>query len=522
MFLGAGQRASRHGTKNLEQLGGALARMPRTGMLLIVGAVALAALPPLNGFVSEWLLYIGSSAEACSPAARRPPLRWRCSPGSVSSSGARRSCFVRLVGTALLGEPRSEPARHAHESPVRLDRSDGRARPRVARRRGRARRGRRATSAPRPRSARRGTEARPRRRSSPRGTAQLAVCIALALWSLLSPRRSSGCRAASSAADATWDCGYAVPDAPACSTPAPRSPSCRRGASCPGRSGPRADARAGGPLPGSVTLSTRLRDPVTRRALRADCLGRVAARLHASPLAAAGPPARLPPLLVLVAPRSRSRWASLRVNCPAVRSSSTSCWRSRHRRSCSASIDQTKAAVRRPRRRRPLLQLVPRHLQAPPQGTRSSAPRPPGSSAPGRSSGSRRRSSRRCSSRSAANAAALAFAGDLVLFAYLFGLGRFFTVAAALDTGSAFCGHGRRARGDLRLPRRARALPRLAGPRPAVGLAPRSPRCSAPRLALDRGPSRARRSSWCSSASSSCCSPRTAASRSTTPTRTSS
>ena len=46
------------GTKDMEKLGGLMKRMPWTGAVMMVGAVALSALPPLNGFVSEWLLYL--------------------------------------------------------------------------------------------------------------------------------------------------------------------------------------------------------------------------------------------------------------------------------------------------------------------------------------------------------------------------------------------------------------------------------------------------------------------------------
>src|SRR5262249_16304182 len=59
MFLAAGSLLHGAGTRDLEQLGGLLKRMPRTGLLMIVGAAAIAGLPPLNGFISEWLLYSG-------------------------------------------------------------------------------------------------------------------------------------------------------------------------------------------------------------------------------------------------------------------------------------------------------------------------------------------------------------------------------------------------------------------------------------------------------------------------------
>jgi hydrogenase-4 component B len=117
MFLSAGSVLHSTGTKDIEQLGGILKRMPRTGTLMIVGAVAIAGLPPLNGFVSEWLLYLGllegglrstgSAALACLLTVS----------GLALVGGLAAICFVRLTGIALLGEPRSDNARHAHESP---------------------------------------------------------------------------------------------------------------------------------------------------------------------------------------------------------------------------------------------------------------------------------------------------------------------------------------------------------------------------------------------------------------------
>src|SRR5262249_21188387 len=54
MFLGAGSVLHATGTTNIETLGGLMKRMPWTGGVLMVGAVAISALPPLNGFVSKW------------------------------------------------------------------------------------------------------------------------------------------------------------------------------------------------------------------------------------------------------------------------------------------------------------------------------------------------------------------------------------------------------------------------------------------------------------------------------------
>jgi hydrogenase-4 component B len=119
MFLGAGSVLHATGTKNLERLGGLLRRMPRTGSAMIVGAVAISGLPPMNGFVSEWLLYLGliRGGIASSGVGGAPSVAVLLATGLVSFIGAMAAlCFLRLVGVALLGEPRSAEARGAHES----------------------------------------------------------------------------------------------------------------------------------------------------------------------------------------------------------------------------------------------------------------------------------------------------------------------------------------------------------------------------------------------------------------------
>jgi formate hydrogenlyase subunit 3/multisubunit Na+/H+ antiporter MnhD subunit len=120
MFLGAGSVLHGCGTKDLEKLGGVLKRMPRTGTLLVFGAVALAALPPLNGFSSEWLVYLGL-IEAGQTPDRTAAAGALLGVGVVAIVGALAVLsFVRLVGIALLGQPRSASADHAHESPLAM------------------------------------------------------------------------------------------------------------------------------------------------------------------------------------------------------------------------------------------------------------------------------------------------------------------------------------------------------------------------------------------------------------------
>jgi len=123
MFLGAGSVLHATGTKDLERLGGLLGRMPRTGAGFVAGAVAISGLPPMNGFVSEWLLYLGliRGGLASAGGSGAPSVAVLLATGVVSFVGAVTAlCFLRLVGIALLGQPRSPAAADAHESSLSM------------------------------------------------------------------------------------------------------------------------------------------------------------------------------------------------------------------------------------------------------------------------------------------------------------------------------------------------------------------------------------------------------------------
>lgn len=116
MFLAAGNVLHGTGTKDMEKLGGLMHRMPGTAGAMMIGAVAIAALPPMNGFVSKWLMYVGLIR--CGFAASDSQgLAALFAVGFLALIGALAAgAFVRLTGIVLLGSPRSEAARHAHES----------------------------------------------------------------------------------------------------------------------------------------------------------------------------------------------------------------------------------------------------------------------------------------------------------------------------------------------------------------------------------------------------------------------
>jgi formate hydrogenlyase subunit 3/multisubunit Na+/H+ antiporter MnhD subunit len=116
MFLGAGAVMHATGTRDMNLMGGLLRRMPVTGMLWIGGSLAIGALPPLNGFISEWLIYISlvdAGTVHTGFSALAPLLLF----GLLGTVGALALVtFSRLIGISLLGEPRSPVAAQAHES----------------------------------------------------------------------------------------------------------------------------------------------------------------------------------------------------------------------------------------------------------------------------------------------------------------------------------------------------------------------------------------------------------------------
>ena len=115
LFLGAGAVAHAAGTRDLEQLGGLLKRMPWTGAAFLAGAVAICGLPPFNGFAGEFLIYVGAFKsvlrEGSLPLAGIVVLIALALIGGLAAVG-----FTRAFGIAFLGEPRSAAAARAHEA----------------------------------------------------------------------------------------------------------------------------------------------------------------------------------------------------------------------------------------------------------------------------------------------------------------------------------------------------------------------------------------------------------------------
>ena len=120
LFLGAGSLLFATHTRNIEQYGGLLRRMPWTGLCFLIGAVSIAALPPTSGFVSEWLIF-----QSLFLSVQLPTLFLKLMLPIVAAilalTGALAvACFAKAFGLSFLAQPRSPQARHAVEVPVSM------------------------------------------------------------------------------------------------------------------------------------------------------------------------------------------------------------------------------------------------------------------------------------------------------------------------------------------------------------------------------------------------------------------
>jgi formate hydrogenlyase subunit 3/multisubunit Na+/H+ antiporter MnhD subunit len=115
LFLGAGAVGHAAHSLEIDRMGGLLRRMPWTGVLFLIGSAAICGLPPLNGFVSEFLIYLGALEGIVT-----------LGPGGAAAGaiavvalaligGLAAACFAKAFGILFLGEPRSDGAAVARE-----------------------------------------------------------------------------------------------------------------------------------------------------------------------------------------------------------------------------------------------------------------------------------------------------------------------------------------------------------------------------------------------------------------------
>src|SRR5260370_18956717 len=116
LFLGAGSVLHGTGTRNMEKMGGLIRRMPWACLFFLIGSAAISALPPLNGFASEWLVFqslLGGSNIPTPEVAIVMPI----AVGMLAlTSGLSAACFVKAFRITFLAIPRSPESEHAHQS----------------------------------------------------------------------------------------------------------------------------------------------------------------------------------------------------------------------------------------------------------------------------------------------------------------------------------------------------------------------------------------------------------------------
>ena len=125
LFLGAGSVYKATGTRDLEKMGGLIHRMPWTAGMFLIGAMAISALPPLNGFVSEWLTLISLFIGALVVSGKIKLIFLLSAAGLALTGGLAAATFVKAFGLVFLGRPRSRKAEEAQEVPLSMNLSAG-------------------------------------------------------------------------------------------------------------------------------------------------------------------------------------------------------------------------------------------------------------------------------------------------------------------------------------------------------------------------------------------------------------
>jgi hydrogenase-4 component B len=115
LFLCAGSVYKATGTRDMEKLGGLIKKMPQTAVCFLLGAMAVSAIPPLNGFVSEWLILQAFFLGAVRVIGGMKLFMVICAAILALTGGLAASCFVKAFGITFLARPRSRYAENAKE-----------------------------------------------------------------------------------------------------------------------------------------------------------------------------------------------------------------------------------------------------------------------------------------------------------------------------------------------------------------------------------------------------------------------
>jgi hydrogenase-4 component B len=116
LFLGAGSVIHAFATREIDRMGGLLRPLPWTAAAFIIGAVAICGLPPLNGFVSEFLIFLGFFHGTVSGSGAGVIAVALAAPALALIGGLAVACFVKVVGVVFLGTPRSPVPASVHEA----------------------------------------------------------------------------------------------------------------------------------------------------------------------------------------------------------------------------------------------------------------------------------------------------------------------------------------------------------------------------------------------------------------------
>jgi len=115
LFFTAGSIYSQTHTRNIEQLGGLIKKMPQTAFFFLLGSVAISGLPPFNGFISEFLIYVGMFKELHTGDLSLSLILLGGIVGLVLIGGLALYCFTKVFSIIFLGNPRSSKTEHARE-----------------------------------------------------------------------------------------------------------------------------------------------------------------------------------------------------------------------------------------------------------------------------------------------------------------------------------------------------------------------------------------------------------------------
>lgn len=120
LFLSAGSVYKATGTRDIEKLGGLIKNMPQTAACFLVGAMAISALPPLNGFVSEWLMLQAFFLGAIKVVGGAKIFLGISAAMLALTGGLAAACFVKAFGITFLALPRSRQAKDAKETSLSM------------------------------------------------------------------------------------------------------------------------------------------------------------------------------------------------------------------------------------------------------------------------------------------------------------------------------------------------------------------------------------------------------------------